>query len=295
MKKNTFFLPADNNYAPYVAVTIASLCDNSSFFCDIYILDGGITEKNKEKICELKKVYDNFSIEFINIDVDKEFKDFPLKNERFNYSVYMRLLIPQLKPELTKSVYLDSDVVVTGDIKTLCDISLEKFVLGAMLEEFNKLEKKHNLGDKETYSYFNAGVLMINNADWIKLGIFEEIRKISKLFYDKINLADQDILNICFQSNYKKISPEYNWINQNYEFYEKEFNIVIRHFNGVVKPWHIHPSVSEDKRLSFTRDFHKFWDYAKKTAFNEELLSKVKYKTNADLKKFLVLNLLKKK
>ena len=68
------FLSSDNNYAPYVATTIASICDNTKSFCDFYILDGGISKENQEKIYVLKEKFNNFSIEFINIDVDKEFK-----------------------------------------------------------------------------------------------------------------------------------------------------------------------------------------------------------------------------
>ena len=61
------FLSSDNNYAPFVATTIASICDNTKSFCDFYILDSGIEEEeeeeeNKEKICQLKTKFNNFSI-----------------------------------------------------------------------------------------------------------------------------------------------------------------------------------------------------------------------------------------
>ena len=44
------FLSSDNNYAPYIATTIASICDNTAAFCEFYILDGGIKTDNKTKI-----------------------------------------------------------------------------------------------------------------------------------------------------------------------------------------------------------------------------------------------------
>ena len=51
-KKNKIpiFLASDNNYAPFVATTIASICDNTKSFCDVYVLDGGITKENQSKI-----------------------------------------------------------------------------------------------------------------------------------------------------------------------------------------------------------------------------------------------------
>ena len=66
------FLSSDNNYAPFVATTIASICDNTKSFVEVYVLDGGITEENQEKISALKDVFKNFSIEFIKIDLEKE-------------------------------------------------------------------------------------------------------------------------------------------------------------------------------------------------------------------------------
>ena len=44
MYRIPIFLSSDNNYAPFVATTIASICDNTKSFCDFYILDGGIEE-----------------------------------------------------------------------------------------------------------------------------------------------------------------------------------------------------------------------------------------------------------
>ena len=44
------FLSSDNNYAPFVATTIASICDNTKSFCEFYILDGGITQEIKSTI-----------------------------------------------------------------------------------------------------------------------------------------------------------------------------------------------------------------------------------------------------
>lgn len=47
------FLSSDNNYAPYIAIAIASICDNTKSFCNFYILDGGISKENKSYINSL--------------------------------------------------------------------------------------------------------------------------------------------------------------------------------------------------------------------------------------------------
>ena len=89
------FLSSDNNYAPFVATTIASICDNTKSFCDFYILDSSITKENQEKICCLKNNFSNFSIEFIQINNDLYFKDLEYNNNSryVSLATYNRFLI----------------------------------------------------------------------------------------------------------------------------------------------------------------------------------------------------------
>ncbi|MEI0529958.1 glycosyltransferase [Brachyspira pilosicoli] len=49
-------LSADDNYAKYMGTTIASILSNSKEDEEIYfhLLDGGITEENKNKLLSLK-------------------------------------------------------------------------------------------------------------------------------------------------------------------------------------------------------------------------------------------------
>ena len=96
------FLSSDNNYAPFVATTIASICDNTKSFCDFYILDGGIEEENKEKICQLKTLFNNFSIEFINIK--NSIKNFSTSDRYPSNTMYARFLIPLLKPDINRAL-----------------------------------------------------------------------------------------------------------------------------------------------------------------------------------------------
>ena len=70
------FLSADNEYAPFVATTIVSICEHTREFVDFYVLDGGINDENKNKIVSLKNLFSNFSIEFLSIEIDKIFSDF---------------------------------------------------------------------------------------------------------------------------------------------------------------------------------------------------------------------------
>lgn len=275
MYKIPIFLASDNNYAPFVATTIASICDNTESFCDFYILDSGINEENKEKICSLKEQFSNFSIEFLNIDTSIITNQIDYKNTG-NYitiSTYNRFLIPDLKPNLSKILYLDVDIIVNGDIASLYNINLESYSLGAVWEKSaEKVENKARieyLKLNSNHKYFNAGVLLLDVQKWRKDNIKENLFEIENKYRDTLKFADQDILNIFYNNNYKIISNEYNWLNLD-SIMLPNFTPIIRHFNGNIKPWLVSPCID----TSLLNGHKNFWKYLQKTVFYNEVKEK---------------------
>ena len=68
----SIFFASDDNYSMHLTVAITSILINSKIgeFFNFYVLDGGIKNKNKEKITNLKKIK-NFNLEFIQIKNEK--------------------------------------------------------------------------------------------------------------------------------------------------------------------------------------------------------------------------------
>lgn len=273
MKNIPIFLSADNNYAPFVATTIASISDNTESYCDFYILDSGITDENKEKICDLKNQFTNFSIEFLEVDLEKYFKDFP-ESQYISKAMYSRFLIPDLVPKIDKAIYSDVDVIILDNIEKMYNEDLEGYALGAVWEEYAELnvnqKRKRSLNLSYTHKYFSSGNLLIDCNQWRKDKITSKLLRIVKEKKDILFHGDMDVLNICFDNNYKMLSPKYCWINQNFYFYDDHDKIVIRHFNGAIKPWQINPNISTS--VMPAKDI--FWNYAKQTIFYEELYKK---------------------
>ena len=293
------FITADNNYAPYVATTMVSVLSNTKSFIEFYIITSGISDDNQEKIKSLNNKYKNFSVEFININTDDEYfnKLASWHGTKINYA---RFLIPALKPNLKKAIYMDVDIIVQDDILSLYKENLENYALGAVFEKVHQnsinVERLKRLKLDAQHKYFCAGVLLINVQNWLQNNIPEQLAEIGEKYQSDIIDADQDILNKYFDNNYKSLEQKYNWINQNYDFFkEPKESIIIRHFNGIVKPWHIHPDIKENSKLNFTIDKNKFWRYAEMTLFYKKLLIDVKYKTNEDLRKHYVYALMKKR
>ena len=92
-----------------VAVTIASIMENTKSQIAFYILDNSISSLNKKKIIRFLKKYSNCSTNFIDIN-SEIFAMFP---ETFHYSkaIYSRYLIPEVKSNLKKVIYTDVDVI----------------------------------------------------------------------------------------------------------------------------------------------------------------------------------------
>ena len=266
------FLSSDNNYAPLVATTMASILSNTKSFIDFYVLDGGISPDNVEKIKSLKNTFDNFSIEFIKIDYEKYLKNFK-EIGHWNKSVYARFLIPDLKTQISKAIYLDVDIIATGDIANLYNEDLEEYALGAVCEQWAEnginITHKERLQISEPHNYFNSGVLILDCNKWRKNNVLDSLSQIAYDDADKIQMPDQDILNKYFDNNYKILPKKYNYLTTNYYVYEKQSEYIIRHLTGNVRPWQLNPSTS-----SIVPNVADFWYYAKMTPFYDELLSK---------------------
>ena len=215
------FLASDDRYAPFVATTMASICANTKSHVDFYILDGGISTKNKTKITKTYKFFKNFSIEFLTVNIKEHFSDLP-EIGHFTRSMYSRLLIPVLKPDLDKAVYSDVDVVFTGDINELyetplCDYAIAT-VQGYFINEKTRnyyTERVKRLNLKDDDSLFNSGILLLDCKKWRDQDISGKLVQLLKELApeNKLTLPDQDVLNKYFDGNYLKLDRKWNVIH----------------------------------------------------------------------------------
>ena len=266
------FLSADNNYAPFVATTIASICDNTSEFCTFYILDGGIETENKIKILSLINHYDNCSIEYIDIDAEKYFKNF-VTYSYITIPAYYRFLIPMLKTNLEKVLYLDVDIIVKNNILELFNTDLENKALGAVMDfgdsDYIK-NLKSNVEINPSHTEFNSGVLLIDCKKWKEQDISKKLFSIEKRYRGKLLCNDQDVLNKAFENNYKMLPQKFNALTvQN--------DTVIRHYYSKPKPWEIKQGIKNSSQL--LSDIELFWYYAKKTPYYAQLCANCTYKS----------------
>ena len=275
------FLASNNNYAPFIATVISSICYNTHYNIDFYVLDSNISSFNKKIIENLKTQFNNFAIEFIKIDFKKYFKDFKQNNE-WSLDIYSRFLIPDLKKDIKKAIYIDVDTIILDDISKLYNINIEKYGLGAIPDLYDCIKHRKELS-LNIKGYFNSGVLLINCNYWRKNNIFNKLLELEKQHRDKLKFFDQDLLNICFQNNYKKLDYKYNLqTNQIFNFngLDKEEqsrlneainNPVIRHFSALEKPW-LTNKIKINEKYTKIPNFEDFWYFLKMTGLYDIIL-----------------------
>ena len=240
-------LSFDEKYAQHAAVTMVSLMKNCSRNIHFYIIDSepsGITE-SRSKIVKLVEMY-GAKISFRTIDLSV-FKGFPvwkpMQDSPNKYVPYYRLCLADLLPEIERIIYLDTDIVVQGDIAKLYNIELTEEQLIAGVNDMDSGELKENIS---TSAYINSGVILFNLATIrrFKLNIVKESINILQQLGDRMSLnIDQDLINIIFNKRIKLLDISWNaqsvgtprGFKLGYDDKSIEKNII--HFIASHKPW----------------------------------------------------------
>ena len=270
MNKNktiSIFFACDENFVKFTAVTITSLIANASkeFSYDIHILCTKIGEDKKQKVIKLAN--ENFKIYFD--DVTNYLKSISYRlpiRDYYSKTTYYRLFISEMFPELDKALYLDSDMIVLGDVSELYNHDIGENYVGACNEQAMVQTDVYGTYVEQCIGldrnkYFNAGMLLINCAQFRKQKILDQfIRLLHE--YSFVVTQDEDYLNFICKD--KVFWIENSW---NVETYGKikysEATAKIIHYLMVGKPWHF-------KDVPFAEIF---WNYAKQTPFYEEINS----------------------
>lgn len=267
--KNTkipVFYAVDDNYVPFLAVSLESLVakiSNENIY-ELRILYTNLSDEHKKSLEKYKR--DNLSIEFVDLNerIDKIANKLYTR-DYFSMTTYYRLFLPDLYPNLEKVLYLDADTVLLDDVANLFNIDLGNNLVGAIpdgavasVKEFQDyVELVVGLNDYR--NYFNAGILLMN---------LEELRKYRfqvKFMYllDTIKFKvaqDQDYLNRLCKGRVTIIDNSWNTM-PGADPDKRSKNPKLIHYNLSSKPWHLDNIPYEEY----------FWDFAWQTEFYDEI------------------------
>ena len=261
------FFTIDDGYTPFLAVALQSLIENASKnynYC-IKVLHTNVCEEHKKQI--KKYECENVNIEFVDLSYYIEkVKDKLYTRDYYTNTTYFRLFLPELYPQYDKVVYLDSDIIVVGDISELYNVDMGTNLITAAPDDiiqYNKVFQDYAelvVGVAKYQHYFNAGVLLMN-LDQLRKFKFQE-KFLYLLGTVKFSVAqDQDYLNRLCKGRTTLISHDWNVMPYVNEETKKE-DIKLIHYNFAYKPWHFEEVTYNEY----------FWKYAQKTEFYDEII-----------------------
>lgn len=244
----------DENYAPYLSVTLASLIKHHpEKSLNLYVLEMGISKISKEFV---RKRFQSEKVKLHFITVNEEdFNALPQTVAYISKVTYARLLMGQYLPQgLDRVLYLDVDIIVNDNLTALYEMDLAGKSLGAGIDLFVEAmgDYKANIG-LAGCAYFNSGVLLIDLNRYRQKEMLKEASEYLKA-YPQINFQDQDILNAIFANDVTYFDLRYNFqsfvrscLKKAIKFCKKTgqplpfpctMPVAIFHDTGKTKAWH---------------------------------------------------------
>ncbi|HHF2207966.1 TPA: glycosyltransferase family 8 protein [Haemophilus influenzae] len=235
---------SDNYYAPYLAISIFSIIKNTPEKINFYILDMKINQENKTIINNLASSY-SCKVFFLPV-CEADFQNFPKTIDYISLATYARLNLTKYIKNIEKAIYIDVDTLTNSSLQELWDIDITNYYLAACRDTFIDVKNeayKKSIG-LEGYSYFNAGILLINLNKWKEENIFQKSINWMNKYNNVMKYQDQDILNgICkgkvkFINNRFNFTPTDRGLIKNKNLLHVKMPIIISHYCGPYKFWH---------------------------------------------------------
>ena len=247
--KRAVVFAGDYAYIRQIETAMKSLCRHNSHL-KIYLLNQDIPQ---EWVSQIRIYLQEMGGDLIDCKlIGSQYKmNWSNKLPHINHMTFARYFIPDFVTE-DKVLYLDSDLIVTGDLTDLFELDLGENYLGAARSCFGA-----GVG-------FNAGVLLINNKKWKSETIRQKLIELTEKEHENVKEGDQSILNMLFKDQYSLLEDKYNFqIGFDAGAAEKNHAFIfeipltpspkILHYISPDKPW---------KQFSVGRLREEWWKYS---------------------------------
>lgn len=236
----------DRNYlTPFYVVITSVFKNNPGNTIHFHVISPDLTVSERGDICAYVNSNESL-ISFYKVS-ENDIKGMVIPDgSYFTIATYYRLFFPSLMPErYEKVIYLDTDLVINGELSSLYNTDLSGMPVGVVVEK-SGAKSRPDLGIYDEYVYFNAGVMLMNISEWNKQRITEKAVHFIHHYPEKIRWVDQDALNVVLQKNYYSLDSIYNVINTDIprELPKKQYRsflknkIVIHYTLSENKPWY---------------------------------------------------------
>ena len=227
----------DNKYALPTAVAISSLMFNAQnpYIYDVYVVGDDLD-------IEMQSLIKESGIRVNIIDSKIRFDEVSFSHAHVTKAALNKFFLADIFPDISKALYLDSDMLFLDDLRELYEIELDEAYVGAVKDYHiltsNYTEVLHSIG---IFDYFNSGMMLLNfekmRKNNISKALLDEKKELSK--DNKFSFMDQDAFNIVFKDKIKFLDVRYNFLNCYYsELSEYDMrNISGESMNGVIESY----------------------------------------------------------
>jgi lipopolysaccharide biosynthesis glycosyltransferase len=272
---------ADENYAMSLGVTLRTAAEHLriNHVLKAFVIDGGISAESWAKI---ESSVSEFEVEIERIVPDKERVAHLSTSHHISHTAYFRLLAAEWLPsDVTKVIYLDSDLLIQDDLVELWELDEENYYCWAVpdiacpyvdarqakvnyaksspyLAALSPIPNYRELGLDGSAAYFNSGIMVMHLSKWRDDGISTRLLECLRDNEQHVWCWDQYALNVVFAGRWGQLPLRWNQGAHAFEFPSLDHAPVCReqfaamiekpaviHYTTEWKPWDFvsaHPS-----------------------------------------------------
>lgn len=250
------FYSVNDVYVDALEVSLRSLIANakSDRHYQVRVLNQGLTPVHQKQLTDLTTA--KVSVELVSIadTIRQQITDHgnKLRADYFTFTIYFRLFIADLFPDLTKAIYLDADTLILADVAELFDTKLGDHLVAAACDPFIAKDPttaayaEGSVGVPAN-EYVNSGVLVMNLALMRQLKFSQHFLTLLNKYHFPSIAPDQDYINAICHDRLIILSPSWNVQEKDIKSAPK-----LVHYNLYKKPWHY-------QEVPYGKEF---WQYA---------------------------------
>lgn len=262
------FFTIDDAYAPLLGVALKSIIINASKErkYKVIVIQENVSDENQRKLLALAN--ENFDIEVMpmrrSLENITDRSENRLRCDYFTMTIFFRLFIPEMFPEYDKALYLDSDIVVPGDISELYDTNVERHLFAACPDYSSSdvpalIHWMENAIGVDRDKYVNSGIMVMNLKKLREVKLEEHFMHLLNTYHFNCIAPDQDYLNAMCKGQILFLDEAWD-VMPNPRKKEHPAPKLI-HYNLFEKPWCYDNIQYADY----------FWKYAEMSDFHDQI------------------------
>jgi lipopolysaccharide biosynthesis glycosyltransferase len=243
MERVILALASNESYFPGLYCAVASALNHldATREVDLKVLDGGISQTSRDTFSKLiDRVRGVVRLEFVTVD-PSVFGKATLGPGK-SHMAYCRILLPQLL-DVSRLIYLDSDVLVFRDLSGLFDLKLSPGKILAAVPDSETLTLRDDslriagaMNLPADGRYFNSGIMLMNLDELRRENFMERSLEFLKTWSGHYRFWDQSAINFLLHGRIETLPDSWNLASWRFdEQLENKLDCVLHYTSST--PW----------------------------------------------------------